>query len=102
MSWPRWSPAPPGSSASTTAATRSGSPGSSPTANVFAYLADVYVLEEHRGRGLGQAIVEAAVEGTGLRRCRWLLHTSDAHTLYERFGFESLTDGRVMGRAAPT
>jgi GNAT superfamily N-acetyltransferase len=69
---------------------------------VFAYLADVYVLEEHRGRGLGRALVEAAVEGSDLRRCRWLLHTSDAHTLYERFGFESLTDGRVMGRPAPT
>lgn len=65
---------------------------------VFAYLADVYVLEEHRGRGLGQAVVEAAVEGSELRACRWLLQTSGSQTLYERFGFESLTDGRVMGR----
>lgn len=69
--------------------------------HVIAYLADVYVLEEHRGRGLGHVVVQAAVEGSELRRCRWLLQTSGSQTLYERFGFTSLTDGRVMGRAAP-
>ena len=69
---------------------------------VFAYLADVYVLEEHRGQGLGQAVVAAAVEGSDLRACRWLLQTSGSQTLYERFGFESVTDGRVMGGPAST
>ena len=69
---------------------------------VIAYLADVYVLEEHRGHGLGQAIVQAAIEGSGLRRCRWLLQTSGSQSLYERFDFTSLTDGRVMGRPAPS
>ena len=39
---------------------------------VIAYLADVYVLEKHRGHGLGQAVAQAAVEGSDLRRCRWL------------------------------
>jgi GNAT superfamily N-acetyltransferase len=53
----------------------------------LAYLADVYVLPEHRGRGLGVALVAAMVdEGPG-RRFRWLLHTADAHALYARFGF---------------
>jgi len=55
---------------------------------VFGYLADVYVLAEHRGRGLGLALVREAIEG--LADCgeiRWLLHTRDAEGLYERLGF---------------
>jgi GNAT superfamily N-acetyltransferase len=53
---------------------------------VFAYLADVYVLADHRGRGLGLELVrEAIVNGPPVRR--WLLHTSDAHSLYAKFGF---------------
>ena len=53
----------------------------------LAYLADVYVLEEHRGRGLGVELVRAAVEEGPQRELRWLLHTRDAHGLYEKFGF---------------
>lgn len=57
----------------------------------FAYLADVYVLEELRGRGLGTFLMEC-VKGhpslQGLRR--WALVTRDAHALYRRFGFEAL------------
>src|SRR5512142_1510997 len=52
-----------------------------------AYLADVYVLAAHRGRGLGKAIVAMMIEegpGAGLR---WMLHTSDAYGLYRQFGF---------------
>jgi GNAT superfamily N-acetyltransferase len=53
---------------------------------IVAYLADVYVLDEHRGRGLGVALVrEAVVHGPPVRR--WLLHTNDAHALYAKFGF---------------
>lgn len=52
-----------------------------------AYLADVYVETEHRGRGLGSAIVRWMVdEGPG-RDFRWMLHTADAHGLYRRHGF---------------
>lgn len=54
----------------------------------FAYLADVYVLEAHRGRGLGRWMVGqilAHPDLQGLRR--WLLTTQDAHGLYERLGF---------------
>jgi GNAT superfamily N-acetyltransferase len=61
---------------------------------VLAYLADVYVLDEHRGRGLGVALVrEAVVNGPPARR--WLLHTRDAHPLYAKFGFGPPSD-RVM------
>lgn len=53
----------------------------------LAYLADVYVLPESRGRGLGKALVATMIErgpGSGFR---WMLHTADAHRLYEAFGF---------------
>ena len=50
-----------------------------------AYLADVYVLPEHRGAGLGRAIVTAMIEDSPGQR--WMLHTSDAHGLYRQFGF---------------
>ena len=53
----------------------------------LAYLADVYVLEELRGRGLGVELVRETVDRGPFAGCRWLLHTSDAQGLYERFGF---------------
>jgi GNAT superfamily N-acetyltransferase len=49
------------------------------------YLADVYVLAEHRGRGLGLALVREAVDSQPT--WRWLLHTADAHALYRKLGF---------------
>jgi GNAT superfamily N-acetyltransferase len=52
-----------------------------------AYLADVYVLPEHRGQGLGEELVREVVEFEPLASVRWLLHTRDAHSLYARFGF---------------
>jgi GNAT superfamily N-acetyltransferase len=51
------------------------------------YLADVYVLPEHRGHGLGVELVREIVENGPLADRRWLLHTRDAHELYRRFGF---------------
>jgi GNAT superfamily N-acetyltransferase len=54
---------------------------------VFAYLADVYVLPEHRGRRLGVELVREAVDGSPRRELRWLLGTADAHELYEKLGF---------------
>jgi GNAT superfamily N-acetyltransferase len=59
----------------------------------FAWLCDVYVDEAHRGNGLGELLVQAAVEHPqlqGLRR--WILATRDAHTLYEKFGFKTLNN----------
>ena len=53
----------------------------------FAYLADVFVLTEHRGEGRGVALVEEMVARGPLAGVRWFLRTGDAHGLYERFGF---------------
>jgi len=55
-----------------------------------AYLADVYVLPAHRGRGLGQALVREILDGENGRisgEVRWLLHTADAQRLYAKLGF---------------
>ena len=51
------------------------------------YLADVYVLPEHRGHGLGVELVREIVENGPFAERRWLLHTRDAHEFYGRFGF---------------
>jgi GNAT superfamily N-acetyltransferase len=51
------------------------------------YLADVYVLDEFRGRGLGVELVREMVERGPFADRKWLLHTEDAHGLYEKFGF---------------
>ena len=63
----------------------------------FAYLADVYVLAEHRGRGLGLELVREMVEGSPFAERKWLLHTRDAHALYEKLGFGPPSE-RLMER----
>jgi GNAT superfamily N-acetyltransferase len=68
--------------------------------HVRSYLADVYVLPEHRGRGLGVELVRFSVEEGPLAGTAWLLHTADAHDLYARFGFEPATE-RVLERGRP-
>lgn len=61
----------------------------------YAYLGDVYVLEDHRGRGLGSWLVEVACAHPDVQgHRRWSLLTRDAHALYERFGFVPLADPR--------
>lgn len=58
---------------------------------VFAYLADVFVVPSHRGRGIAKQLMRAIrgqPELQGLRR--WSLVTSDAHALYHQFGFREL------------
>jgi GNAT superfamily N-acetyltransferase len=62
------------------------------------YLADVYVLEESRGRGLGVELVREMVELGPYADAKWLLHTSDAHDLYRKPGF-GLPGERVMERS---
>jgi GNAT superfamily N-acetyltransferase len=61
------------------------------------YLADVYVLPEYRGRGLGIELVREMVERGPLADVRWVLHTRDAHGLYRKVGFVEPTE-RVMER----
>lgn len=54
----------------------------------FAYVADVFILEQHRGRGLSKWLLECIMAHPhlqGLRR--WMLATRDAHGLYTQFGF---------------
>jgi GNAT superfamily N-acetyltransferase len=64
----------------------------------FAFLADVFVLEAHRGRGLGVWLVETILGHPELRGLRFLLATEDAHGLYARFGFREVVAGRMMER----
>ena len=51
------------------------------------YLADVYVLDDHRGSGLGVELVRFTIDEGPFADRRWLLHTKDAHALYAKFGF---------------
>lgn len=58
----------------------------------FAYLCDVYVLEEHRGGGLGVWLIGAVVDHPDLRGLRrFMLATRDAHGLYAKYGFTPLS-----------
>jgi GNAT superfamily N-acetyltransferase len=61
------------------------------------YLADVYVLPEYRGRGVGVQLVREMVENGPYAGLRWILHTRDAHGLYRKAGFGEPSD-RVMER----
>jgi len=69
----------------------------------FAYLADVFVVEERRGRGLANVLMDAVMahpDVQGLRR--WLLATRDAHRLYAQYGFRPLAaPDRFMERHDP-
>jgi GNAT superfamily N-acetyltransferase len=63
----------------------------------LAYLADVYVLPEFRGRGLGTELVREMTERGPYRGHKWFLHTSDAHELYRKLGFD-VPSAKVMER----
>jgi GNAT superfamily N-acetyltransferase len=69
----------------------------------FAYLCDVFVLQQHRGIGLSKWLVQTILnhpELQGLRR--WTLATADAHGLYKQFGFEVINNpDRWMGIYKP-
>jgi GNAT superfamily N-acetyltransferase len=57
----------------------------------FAYLADVFIIEEYRGRGLSKWLMEVIMSHPDLQRLRrMILATKDAHGLYEKFGFTPL------------
>ena len=63
----------------------------------FAYLADVYILEAHRGKGLSKKLMAEIINHPqlqGLRRM--VLATYDAHTLYEKFGFKQLANPQTF------
>jgi GNAT superfamily N-acetyltransferase len=71
--------------------------------STFAYLCDVYVLEAHRGKGLGQWLVECVMTHPELQDLRrFLLATRDAHGIYANFGFTGLKSvERMMERHDP-
>lgn len=69
----------------------------------FGYLADVFILEEHQGRGLGKWLMEIILSRPDLQGFRrWMLATRDAHGLYSRFGFTKLSRPEmIMEMACP-
>jgi GNAT superfamily N-acetyltransferase len=69
---------------------------------VIAYLADVFILEAHRGKGLGRWLVDVVTNHSGLQSVRrWVLGTRDAHDLYRQFGFTDPRPNIWMERYNP-
>jgi len=63
----------------------------------FAYLADVFVIKEHRGKGLSKLLMEIIIAHPNLQGIRRMaLATSDAHGLYEQFGFKPLSSPELF------
>jgi len=67
---------------------------------VFAYLMDVFILQEYRGKGYSKQLIEAIQQAEELQSCKvWMLKTADAHGLYKQFGFTELKQPeKVMER----
>jgi GNAT superfamily N-acetyltransferase len=68
--------------------------------HTVSYLADVYVLEEARGRGFGLELVRSAVDEAPIANTKLILHTRDMHRLYAKLGFGA-PDERLMERWPP-
>jgi GNAT superfamily N-acetyltransferase len=64
----------------------------------FGYLADVFIIDEHKGKGLGKWLMQTILDNEELQGFRsWMLATKDAHGLYEKFGFKLTNDTtRIM------
>jgi N-acetylglutamate synthase-like GNAT family acetyltransferase len=61
--------------------------------SIFAYLCDVFIHEDYRAHGLGKWLIQTIMEHPDLKDVRrWLLVTSDAHGLYQQYGFTSIED----------
>ncbi len=59
----------------------------------FAYLADIFILDAHRGKGLSKELMKTILSYDKLQNLRrMMLRTEDAHSLYKKFGFKSLDD----------
>ena len=64
---------------------------------VFAYMMDVFIDENHRGKGYSSMLIEAMMKESQLQQVKiWRLATSDAHFLYEKFGFKPLAHPEKM------
>ena len=66
---------------------------------VLACLLDVFILEPYRGQGLGKYLLNYVLHDAGIEVKTWILRTADAHSLYEKFGFQRLnSDNTYMIR----
>jgi GNAT superfamily N-acetyltransferase len=64
---------------------------------VFAYVMDVFITEEHRGKGYSSILINTMMTEPQLQHVKiWRLATSDAHFLYEKFGFKALAHPEKM------
>ena len=64
---------------------------------VFAYLMDIFILPEHRGKGYSKKLMEAIINEPELKDCKtWMLKTSDAQGLYKQFGFIELQNPDIV------
>jgi len=65
---------------------------------VFAYLMDIFILPEYRGKGYAKELINTVINDKTLENCTvWMLKTMDAHELYRRYGFTELQfPDRVM------
>lgn len=63
----------------------------------FGYIADVFIIEKHRGRNLSKKLISFILNHPDLQGFRgWVLGTRDAHTLYEKFGFQPIDNEVFM------
>lgn len=64
---------------------------------VFAYVMDVFITEEHRGKGYSSLLIDTMLNEAQLQKVQvWRLATLDAHFLYEKFGFKALAHPEKM------
>jgi GNAT superfamily N-acetyltransferase len=64
---------------------------------VFAYVMDVFITEEHRGKGYSSVLIERMINEPALKEVKiWRLATTDAHFLYSKFGFTTLKSPEKM------
>jgi len=63
----------------------------------FAYLLDVFVIEEHQGKGFSKLLVNQIINHESIKNVdKWMLATKDAHSLYEKFGFEPIKNPTML------
>ncbi|WP_109098054.1 GNAT family N-acetyltransferase [Aquimarina sp. AU58] len=67
---------------------------------VYAYLMDVFIIEQQRGNGYAKQLMQVVMDHPELQAIRrWMLLTKDAHKLYQQFGFDSIDNPSwVMGK----
>lgn len=69
---------------------------------VFAYLMDVFILEEYRGKGYSRLLLKKIFEDKKFKNVKkWMLATKDAHSLYEKFGFKRIDNPERLMVMAP-